>query len=503
MEQAMIFVDVVIVGGGLAGLFTALNIAGDRSILIVQKSDLSHSNSMLAQGGIAAELTNDPELLEQHIQDTLKAGSHLNNVEAVTLLVKQAKTAIDRLIAFGTPFDRDKDNELSMTKEGGHSTRRILHAGGDASGYHATKSLIDRVALAPNIRVLTETMVLDVVKDKHGAAVGLDVLTEDGTHRIFAQEIVLCTGGIGSVYATTTNDLSATGDGIGIASRAGAIIENMEFVQFHPTALFQDNVKERQRFLISEAVRGEGAYLVNVLEQRFMTKYDSVRMELAPRDVVSQAIMREMYDTWTDHVYLDTRHLDAKALERRFPTIFKHCKSQGYVMGVDLIPVAPCEHFSCGGVKTDLDGRTSVPHLYAVGEVASTGVHGANRLASNSLLECLVFGLQAANAINRTPSVRPLEPTSERTPHPAYNFNYKPIRKKIGDYMDEHVGIVRNAEGLTLTHDVLRVIRDNLLKYPNDVAAYYETLNLVTTALFITEQALNRKGSIGCHLRIR
>lgn len=499
----MIYVDVVIVGGGLAGLFTALNIAGNRSILIVQKTDLSHSNSMLAQGGIAAELTEDAALLEQHVQDTLKAGSHLNNVEAVTLLVKQAKTAINRLIAFGTPFDRDKDNELCMTKEGGHSNRRILHAGGDASGYHATHSLIDRVKLSPNIRILTETMALDVVKDKHGAAVGVDVLTEDGTHRIFAQEVVLCTGGIGSVYASTTNDLSATGDGIGIASRVGATIENMEFVQFHPTALYQENVKERQRFLISEAVRGEGAYLVNVLEQRFMSKYDKERMELASRDVVSQAIMREMYDTWTDHVYLDTRHLDAKALERRFPTIFQHCMAQGYVMGVDLIPVAPCEHFSCGGVKTDLDGRSSVPHLYAVGEVASTGVHGANRLASNSLLECLVFGLQVANAINRSQFDRPLEPITERTPHPAYNFNYKPIRKKIGDYMDEHVGIVRNEEGLTLTRDVLRVIRDNLLKYPNDVTAYYETLNLVTTAQFITEQALNRKGSIGCHLRIR
>jgi L-aspartate oxidase len=210
-----------------------------------------------------------------------------------------------------------------------------------------------------------------------------------------------------------------------------------------------------------------------------------------------------MYDTWTDDVYLDTRHLAAKELERRFPTIFNHCKKQGYVMGVDLIPVAPCEHFSCGGVKTDLDGRSSVPHLYAVGEVASTGVHGANRLASNSLLECLVFGLQVAESINRSVPNRPLAPKEDRTAHPAYNFNYKPIRKKIGDYMDEHVGIVRNTEGLTLTKNVLQVIKDNLLKYPNDVPAYFETLNLVTTAQLITEQALNRKGSIGCHLRIR
>jgi len=503
VEQTVIYTDVVIVGGGLAGLFTALNIAPDRSILIVQKSDLTHSNSMLAQGGIAAELSNDPEMLKQHVSDTLKAGSHLNDEAAVTLLVGRAKDAIHRLIEFGTPFDRNLNNELCTTKEGGHSTRRILHAGGDASGYFATKSLIDRLSQAKNVRVLNDAMAVDVVLNEAREAIGIDFLYEDGPHRILAQEVILATGGIGSVYASTTNDLSATGDGIGIASRAGAMIEGMEFVQFHPTALYQENTKERQRFLISEAVRGEGAYLVNVLEQRFMSKYDPIRMELAPRDVVSQAIMREMYDTWTDHVYLDTRHLDAKELERRFPTIFNHCKKQGYVMGVDLIPVAPCEHFSCGGVKTDLDGRSGVPHLYAVGEVASTGVHGANRLASNSLLECLVFGLQVAQSINRSVPNRPLVPRSERTAHPAYNFNYKPIRKKIGDYMDEHVGIVRNTEGLTLTKNVLQVIQDNLLKYPNDVPAYFETLNLVTTARLITEQALNRKGSIGCHLRIR
>lgn len=503
MEPALIGADVVIVGGGLAGLFTALNLSPDRSVLILQKTDMEHSNSMLAQGGIAAELSDDPEVLKRHIEDTLKAGSHMNDLAAVTQLVACAKDSIHRLIEFGTPFDRNLDNELSMTKEGGHSSKRILHAGGDASGYYTTKSLIDRLYLSKNIRVITHAMVTNLVLNDANEVVGVDVLASEERVRILAQEVVLATGGIGSVYASTTNDLGATGDGIGIASRAGAIIEGMEFVQFHPTALYQENPKERQRFLISEAVRGEGAYLVNVLEQRFMDKYDPIRMELAPRDVVSQAITREMYDTWTDHVFLDTRHMDAKHLEKRFPTIFRHCKAQGYVMGVDLIPVAPCEHFSCGGIKTDLSGRSSVPHLYAVGEVASSGVHGANRLASNSLLECLVFGWKAAEAINRSNVNRTLAPRENRIEHPAYNFNYKPIRKKIGDYMDEHVGIVRNTEGLELTKDVLQVIHDNLLKYPNDVVAYYETLNLVTTARIITEQALKRKGSIGCHLRIR
>jgi L-aspartate oxidase len=503
MESLMQFFDVIIVGSGLAGLFTALNLNPSLRILILQKTTSTQSNSMLAQGGIAAELTDDPKLLQAHIDDTLKAGSYLNNPKAVELLVKGAKQAISTLIALGTQFDRDLSNVLLVTKEGGHSTNRILHSGGDASGYHTTKSLLDGLLKRSNVTILENAMAVNVLKDPFGSAIGMSYLYQDGYHAAYAKQIVLATGGIGSVYGSTTNDLSSTGDGIGIAHRAGAIIAGMEFVQFHPTALYEDDPKKRQRFLISEAVRGEGAWLLNVSKERFMTKYDPERMELAPRDVVSQAIYREMYDTWTDHVFLDTCHLDPKYLERRFPTIFRHCKEEGYIMGIDLIPVAPCEHFSCGGIVTDIHGRTSVPHLFAVGEVASTGVHGANRLASNSLLECLVFGMQVATAINESPiSAFPSE-TALPNPNPVYNYNYKPIRKKVGDYMDDHVGIVRNTEGLKLTIEILNKDYQNLLKYPNYTVSYFETLNLVTTAKIITEQALARKESIGCHLRIK
>jgi L-aspartate oxidase len=225
-------------------------------------------------------------------------------------------------------------------------------------------------------------------------------------------------------------------------------------------------------------------------------------MELAPRDIVSQAIYREMYDTWTDHVYLDTRHLDPKFLEKRFPTVFAKCKQEGYILGIDLIPVAPCEHFLCGGIKTDLEAKTSVKNLYAVGETANTNVHGANRLASNSLLECLVFASSCANSINQDKLSSKREMSEELGNIKAYNYNYKPIRKKIGDYMDEHVGIVRSKEGLELTLNVLGDITKNLIKYPNMTKYYYETLNLATTAYLITEQALKRKDSVGCHLRI-
>jgi L-aspartate oxidase len=495
--------DVLIIGAGLAGLLTALNIDTRYDILILAKETFMNSNSMLAQGGIAVEMNTDPILHQGHYDDTLKAGAHLNDPKAVRALVDNANEAIQRLIELGVDFDKDADNHIVFTKEGGHSRNRIVHAGGDASGYHTTKTLITEISSRPNIRFLEHSMALDLLTSK-GRICGATVILEDSEIiHIFAKKTILATGGIGSVYNATTNDLSATGDGIGLAFRVGAEIKNMEFVQFHPTAFFDEESKSRKRFLISEAVRGEGAKLVNILKQRFMQKYHPSLMELAPRDIVSQAIYREMYDTWTDHVYLDTRELDPKFLEKRFPTIFSHLKTHGIIMGIDLIPVAPCEHFICGGVNVDLKGKTSQKDLYAVGEVANTGVHGANRLASNSLLECVVFGIEIAKDINATVEVTTLDESVRMTYPQKAEFNYKPIRKKIGDYMDEHVGIVRNTEGLTLTLDVITKIYEDLLKYPNSTKYYYETLNLATTAKIIASQALARKESIGCHLRIK
>jgi len=495
--------DVLIIGSGLAGLVTALFIDPRFSVGIVAKETLANSNSMLAQGGIAVEIEGEPEGRLSHFNDTLKAGAYLNDPEAVRLLVDKGGVAIKKLMELGVEFDRDAEHRILLTKEGGHSRRRIVHAGGDASGYHTTKTLLDLVLERANIELYEHTMALDLLVD-NGVCRGAAVLKSDSDYfAIYARKTILATGGIGSVYGSTTNDLSATGDGLGLALRAGAQIKNMEFVQFHPTAFFNEESKSRQRFLISEAVRGEGAKLLNVEKVRFMPKYNAELMELAPRDVVSQAIYREMYDTWTDHVYLDTTHLDPKFLEKRFPTIFSTLKSHGIIMGIDLIPVSPCEHFSCGGITTDLRARTNVDNLYAVGECASTGVHGANRLASNSLLECMVFGLEAAGDINATASKEPLVELKYPAPVPSYSYNYKPIRKKIGDYMDEHVGIVRNTDGLILTLQMVDTVIQNLKKYPNLTKNYYETLNLATTSKLITEQAIARKESIGCHLRIK
>jgi L-aspartate oxidase len=495
--------DVLIIGAGLSGLLTALNIDAKYQILVIAKETFMNSNSMLAQGGIAVEMNTDPILHQGHFEDTLKAGANLNDPAAVRALVDHGNEAIKRLIELGVDFDKDADNNIVFTKEGGHSRNRIVHAGGDASGYHTTKTLLTEISLRRNIRFLEHSMAIDLLQNEKRIC-GATVLTEGSkTLHIYAKKTILATGGIGSVYNATTNDLSATGDGIGLAFRAGAKIKNMEFVQFHPTAFFDEESKSRKRFLISEAVRGEGAKLINVLKQRFMQKYHPELMELAPRDIVSQAIYREMYDTWTDHVFLDTRELDTKFLEKRFPTIFEHLKLHGLIMGIDLIPVAPCEHFICGGVDADLKGRTSIRDLYAVGEVANTGVHGANRLASNSLLECVVFAIEIAKDINTTIESTELETNITKSYPPKAEFNYKPIRKKIGDYMDEHVGIVRNTDGLTLALEVISKIYEDLLKFPNSTKYYYETLNLATTAKIITNAALERKVSIGCHLRIK
>ncbi|MDY0372598.1 MAG: L-aspartate oxidase [Candidatus Izemoplasmatales bacterium] len=496
-------VDVLVIGTGLAGIYAALSIDSKYRVCLIAKEMLAHSNSMLAQGGIAAELTDDPISLESHYEDTLKAGSYHNNKQAVKFLVSQAAEAIESLVDFGIRFDKDAENHYLLTREGGHSKRRILHSGGDATGYYTTHDLSTLLSYHPNIELLEQTMALDLIKGEAGQCLGATVLEKDALYYpIYAKATILATGGIGSVYGSTTNDLSATGDGIGMAHRIGADIIDMEFVQFHPTAFYLEGSPSRKRFLISEAVRGEGAILLNIEKQPFMVKYHPELKDLAPRDVVSQAIYREMYDTWTDHVYLDTRHLDPIYLKHRFPTIYQHCLENGIVLGVDLIPVSPCEHFICGGVKTDLFGETTIKNLYAIGEVACTGVHGANRLASNSLLECIVFGAAASKKINKDLMNFSLLEEQVFPELPNYHYNYKPLRKKIGDHMDEHVSIVRNELGLKMTKTMLDTMAEHLEKAPNLTRYYYEALNMIATAQYITNQAYKRKESIGCHFRL-
>jgi len=493
--------DIVIVGAGLAGIYTALNIDSSKRVDIIVKEDLVDTNSRLAQGGIAGELEINEKNIESHIEDTLKAGSYLNNEVAVRVLVEEASENIKRLMKFNVKFDRDESGNVLLTKEGGHSTRRILHAGGDSTGNDIMTALRAELRSRPNVHIHENTMALELIYSDN-ICYGVSCLNNElrETVHFFAENTVLATGGIGNIYGSTTNSTSASADGTGLAYRAAVAVEKMEFVQFHPTAFHNEYSKHRQKFLISEAVRGEGAYLLNSEGKRFMEKYDD-RLELAPRDKVSQSIYREMYDTWTDHVYLDARHLGTAFLEKRFPTIYNHLKKEGYEMGTDLIPVSPVEHFNVGGIKVDTYGKTSMENLYANGECASNGIHGANRLASNSLLECVVFGNRIAININeKAPIKRHHEATIKQ--YKTYNYNYIPMKKKLGMIMDEFVGIVRTEEGLKTALKQVSSMENNLKDYPNNSKHYYEALNMVQTALLIIRAALHRKDSIGCHYRI-
>lgn len=498
MKQVL--TDIVIVGGGLAGLYTALNIDSKHRIDIIVKEELEETNSRLAQGGIAGELNIEPDNIEAHFKDTLKAGSYLNNAEAVQVLVSEASENIQKLMEYNVLFDRDQEGNILLTKEGGHSTRRILHAGGDSTGKDIMKAIRAECKRRENIHIHENMMALELIYENN-TCYGLSALDNEGeTYHFSASKTVLATGGIGNIYGSTTNSTSATADGIGICSRAGVTIEKMEFVQFHPTAFHNEDTHYRQKFLITEALRGEGAYLVNSEGERFMEKYDE-RLELAPRDIVSQAIYREMYDTWTDHVYLDTKHMSKDLLESRFPTISRHLKAVNIELGKDLIPVSPVQHFNVGGIKVNIQGETSMKNLYANGECASTGVHGANRLASNSLLECVVFGNRIANDINSKALVKE-NYQSKIKKYQVRNYNYIPMKSKLGRIMDEYVGIVRTNEGLSFALKQVKEMQDNLVKYPNNSKFYYEALNMVETALLIIHGAMDRVESLGCHYRI-
>jgi len=498
MKQVL--TDIVIVGGGLAGLYTALNIDSKHRIDIIVKEELEDTNSRLAQGGIAGELDLEPESIESHIEDTLKAGSYMNDIDAVRVLVTEASVNIKQLMAYNVPFDRDNDGNILLTKEGGHSTRRILHAGGDSTGSDIMLAIRKECKRRENIHIHENMMALELIYEDNSCH-GISALCNEGeTYHFSASKTLLATGGIGNIYGSTTNSTSATADGIGISHRAGVEIEKMEFVQFHPTAFHNESTQYRQKFLITEALRGEGAYLLNSEGIRFMEKYDD-RLELAPRDIVSQAIYREMYDTWTDHVYLDTRHLDKNKLEKRFPTIYNHLKKANIDIGVDLIPVSPVQHFNVGGIRVNLHGKTSMDNLYANGECASNGVHGANRLASNSLLECVVFGKRIAEDINNS-DLKKVNYEFKIKKFKVRNYNYIPMKSKLGRIMDEYVGIVRTKSGLKFALTQVTDMYENIKKYPNNNKFYYEALNMVETALLIIIGATNRNESIGCHYRI-
>ncbi|QMU72998.1 L-aspartate oxidase [Streptacidiphilus sp. P02-A3a] len=415
--------DVVVVGSGVAGLTTALRLrAAGLRVLVVTKTVLDDGSTRWAQGGIAAAL-GEGDTPEQHLADTLVAGAGLCDEDAVRLLVTEGPDAVRRLIATGAAFDQDADGEIMLTREGGHHRNRIVHAGGDATGAEVSRALVAAVRADQQVEVVEHALVLDLLTDAEGRTAGLTlhVMGEgqrDGVGAVHARAVVLATGGMGQVYSATTNPAVSTGDGVALALRAGAEATDLEFVQFHPTVLWLGPEAEGQQPLISEAVRGEGAHLVDADGVRFMVGRHELA-ELAPRDIVAKGIMRRMQETGTAHMYLDGRHFGARMWEERFPTILASCRSHGIDPVTELIPVAPAAHYASGGVRTDLRGHTSVPGLYACGEVACTGVHGANRLASNSLLEGLVFAERIAADIVERDAAGKLTPRHEAHPSPA------------------------------------------------------------------------------------
>ncbi|QOS82026.1 L-aspartate oxidase [Paenibacillus sp. JNUCC31] len=491
--------DVLVIGSGIAGLFTAIKASEQRSVLMITKKSLLESNTRYAQGGIAAVIAED-DSPAYHLQDTLVAGAGLCRSEAVEALVNEGPDGVKELIRLGTLFDLE-NGELALTQEGAHSHRRILHANGDATGYEIVRALAAQANEHPGIEVWDEHFVIDLVTE-HGECVGALVQKADGS-KVFvkAQATVLCSGGAGQLYRYTTNPEVATADGIAMAYRAGAVVRDMEFIQFHPTSLCYPGAP---RFLVSEAVRGEGAFLRNVKGERFMDRYHT-QLELAPRDVVARAIVSEMESTSSTFVYLDITHEPTEMIKHRFPTIYETCMRYGLDMTTDWIPVAPAAHYMMGGVKTDLSGESSIGRLFACGEVSSTGVHGANRLASNSLSEAIVFGRRIVERILSLPPLAPLE-TESSTPvimDRRLKGDQRPVserRLRLQKMMVRQVGLRRNGANLQEAIDKLQLelhFFDQVLTHKEEM----EYANLLTCAWLVTNGALHRKESRGAHYR--
>ncbi|MGW5245268.1 L-aspartate oxidase [Streptomyces sp. NPDC004129] len=508
--------DVVVVGSGVAGLTAALRCeaAGLRTV-VVTKARLDDGSTRWAQGGVAAAL-GEGDTPGEHLEDTLVAGAGLCDEEAVRILVTEGPDAVRRLISTGAHFDTDDEGGIELTREGGHHRRRIAHAGGDATGAEISRALVEAVR-ARGLRTIENALVLDLLNDAEGrtAGVSLHVMGEgqhDGVGAVHAPAVVLATGGMGQVFSATTNPSVSTGDGVALALRAGAEVSDLEFVQFHPTVLFLGPDAEGQQPLVSEAVRGEGAHLVDADGVRFMLGQHELA-ELAPRDIVAKGIMRRMQEQDAEHMFLDARHFGAEMWEHRFPTILAACRAHGIDPVTEPIPVAPAAHYASGGVRTDSRGRTTVPGLYACGEVACTGVHGANRLASNSLLEGLVYAERIAADIARGRAedglhARVPEPVSypERPTHPLLAPE---DRFTIQRVMTDGAGVLRSATSLQKAADRLQRLhsdaRDALAengKTSEPGVDTWETTNLLCVARVLVAAAQLREETRGCHWRV-
>jgi L-aspartate oxidase len=486
--------DFIVVGAGVAGLRAAIELSGHGSVLCLAKRELTESNTQYAQGGIAVALGPDdsPEL---HLQDTIAAGAGLVNEDAARVLVNEGPERVLELLQWGVRFDRDADGKLAFTREGAHSRNRVLHANGDLTGREIGRALHQHARGLSNIHFGEFGFTRDLLV-QDGRVVGVELLREDGrTQAVTARAVLLATGGAGMVFANTTNPDVATSDGAAMAWRAGAELSDMEFLQFHPTALYLPGVP---RFLLSEALRGEGAQLRNSAGERFMPRYHELA-ELAPRDVVARAIHRELEASTEEDakVYLDVTHLDGEKLKARFPNIYQTCLRYGLDITRQGIPIRPAAHYAMGGVRTGLDGRALLPGLYAAGEAACTGVHGGNRLASNSLLEGLVFGMRAARAMAEESGAvgAGTAPSCESSGEGDDEL----LRHEARQLMESNVGIVRDGEGLSAAVARLQEIRAELPPASNRQRA--ETRNIVESGLAIARCALARTESRGGHYR--
>lgn len=487
--------DYIIAGSGLAGLYTAYHAAAYGKVALLTKCGITESNSYFAQGGIAA-VTDEDDAPSLHFEDTIIAGRGLCDYPAVNILVNEGPQRIQELIDAGMHFDME-DGSLALGLEGGHHKKRILHAGGDATGRMVTSFMISKVINNPHIDIFENHAVIGLLEE-NGSCYGVRSwnLSSEKEELFLGTHTFLTLGGTSAIYKRTTNPHTTIGDGLALAYNAGCEIADMEFIQFHPSAIYTDS---EEAFLISEAVRGEGAHLINQNGERFMPAIHELA-ELAPRDIVAQSIYRQMQKYHQDYVWLSLKHLDPAVVKHRFPNIYAKCQELNIDM-CNRIPVAPAAHYTVGGVRTDLNGQTNISNLYICGELASSGIMGANRLASNSLIECLVFGKRAVEFARQ-------QPEKEKTPEfkPLFHVRanrdeaYIQLKKSISDIMTEHAGIIRNASLLTTGLNKLQELEQTLAEDPYE---YYTLIskNLIQVARLIIRSALYRKESRGGHYR--
>ncbi|MBN2794870.1 MAG: L-aspartate oxidase [Clostridia bacterium] len=482
--------DVIIIGSGVSGLVTALKLKPNKKVLVLSKDAANNSNTNLAQGGIA--VTFDAKKFESHIQDTLKAGNFYNDEDRLRLLIEEGGKSVNNLIEWGVNFDKDASGNLLLTKEGGHSERRIIHYK-DTTGAEIIRGLLEYAKQQENITLLEYAFAEEILKNDDGVC-GIQLLFENQCYQVKSKYVVLATGGIGELYANTTNASIATGDGIAMAYRIGAKIKDMEFVQFHPTAL---NVPGHSHFLISEAVRGEGGILRNEKGEAFMASYH-VMQDLAPRSVVSKAIFEQIKLQNSNEIYLDVTHLDSEFVKSRFPNIYNECFKRGIDITKSYIPVTPVQHYIMGGVETDHLGSTNIPGLMVCGECACTGVHGANRMASNSLLEGIVFANRVADYIND--HQRTLKNTdlfeSQKT---QSSVSAEDVKRKLQDIMSGALFIFRNQKAMLQAKKEIEALREGFALESSSQKSY-EVYNMLIVATIIVDSALKRETSLGSHI---